>query len=307
MTGPGRAPVTVPATILAALALVSSVIGLLDEGGPGRQVVRTYRGAEVILYGEGLYAADAWLQRSGNRGQDLAIVLVEVPLLLVAVWWYRKRGTVAPAALTGVLAFFTYFYASMVFATAQNRLFPMYVAAAALAGFGLVFVAGRMDVPSIAAALPDRPGRLALVIYLLAVAAALVAAWLPEMLATAITGDIAEAVGPYTSAATEALDLGVVVPVAVIAAIGLLRRKAAGLVLAFVMLVINVCIGILLMAQGVAQLVSGVPMTVGEIVGKMMSFAVLTLVAGGLLVRMAVARSGVPSQLARNQLRGRPS
>jgi hypothetical protein len=172
MTGPGRAPVTVPATILAALALVSSVIGLLDEGGPGRQVVRTYRGAEVILYGEGLYAADAWLQGSGNRGQDLAIVLVEVPLLLVAVWWYRKRGTVAPAALTGVLAFFTYFYASMVFATAQNRLFPMYVAAAALAGFGLVFVAGRMDVPSIAAALPDRPGGLALVIYLLAVAAA---------------------------------------------------------------------------------------------------------------------------------------
>jgi hypothetical protein len=240
MTGPGRAPVTVPATILAALALVSSVIGLLDEGGPGRQVVRTYRGAEVVLYGEGLHAADAWLQGSGNRGHDVAVVLVEVPLLLVAVWWYRKGGTAAPAALTGVLAFFTYFYASMVFATAQNRLFPMYVAAAALAGFGLVFVAGRMDVPSIAAALPDRPGRLALVIYLLAVAAALVAAWLPEMLATAITGDIAEAVGPYTSAATEALDLGVVVPVAVIAAIGLLRGKAAGLVLAFVMLVINV-------------------------------------------------------------------
>jgi hypothetical protein len=34
MTGAGRAPVTIPATILAALALVSSVIGLLAEGGP---------------------------------------------------------------------------------------------------------------------------------------------------------------------------------------------------------------------------------------------------------------------------------
>jgi hypothetical protein len=294
MTDPGRAPVTVPAAILAALALVSSVIGLLAEGGPGRQVIRTYRGAEVVLYGEGLYAADAWLQGSGNRGQDVAVALVEIPLLLVAVWWYRKGGAVAPAALTGVLAFFPYFYASMVFATAQNRLFPMYVAAAALAGFSLVFVAGRMEVAGIAAALPDRPGRLTLVIYLLAVAAALVVAWLPGMLATVISGDIAEAVGPYTSAATEALDLGVVVPVAVIAAIGLLRRKAAGLVLAFVMLVINVCIGILLMAQGVAQLVSGVPMTVGEIVGKMMSFAVLTLVAGGLLGRMAVARFRSP-------------
>ena len=61
LTGAGRAPVTIPAMILAALALVGSVIGLLAEGGPGRQVVRTYRGAEVVLYGEGLYAADAWL------------------------------------------------------------------------------------------------------------------------------------------------------------------------------------------------------------------------------------------------------
>lgn len=307
MTGPGRAPVTIPATILAILALISSVIGLLAEGGPGRQVVRTYRGAEVVLYGEGLYAADAWLQGSGNRGQDLAIVLVEVPLLLVAVWWYRKGGRVAPAALTGVLGLFSYYYASMVFATAQNQLFPMYVAAAALASFSLVFVASRMAVAAEAAAQPDRPGRLALLIYLLAVATALVVAWLPGMLATAISGDIAEAVGLYTSAATEALDLGLVVPVAVIAAIGLLRRKASGRVLAFIMLVINVCIGILLMAQGVAQLVSGVPMTVGEIIGKMMSFAVLTLVAGGLLVRMAVARSRVESDFAANHMEGSTS
>ncbi len=51
----------------------------------------------------------------------------------------------------------------------------------------------------------------------------------------------------------------------------------------------NVCIGVLLMGQGVAQLVSGVPMTAGEVVAKMLTFAVLTLVAGGLLARMARA------------------
>ena len=41
------------------------------------------------------------------------------------------------------------------------------------------------------------------------------------------------------------------------------------------------------MGQGVAQLVSGVPMTPAEIVAKMLTFAVLTLVAGGLLARLA--------------------
>ena len=53
------------------------------------------------------------------------------------------------------------------------------------------------------------------------------------------------------------------------------------------MLVVNVCVGTLLIGQGIAQLVSGVPLTPAQIVAKMLSFAVLTLVAGGLLARMA--------------------
>ncbi len=42
------------------------------------------------------------------------------------------------------LAFFAYFCVSMTFATAENRLFPLYVAAASLAGFALVVVARRI-------------------------------------------------------------------------------------------------------------------------------------------------------------------
>ena len=67
---------------------------------------------------------------------------------------------------------------------------------------------------------------------------------------TAVSGDIAEAVGPYTSAATEALILGLSLPVAVIAAVQLLRQRPLGRVLALIMLVVNVCIGVVLMAQG---------------------------------------------------------
>jgi hypothetical protein len=58
----------------------------------------------------------------------------------------------------------------------------------------------------------------------------------------------------------------------------------------------HVCIGIPLMAQGVAQLVSGVPLTVGEIVTKMLTFAALTLVGSGLLTRMAQVAARNASQ-----------
>ncbi|MGN6576681.1 MAG: hypothetical protein ACTHKG_13425 [Nocardioides sp.] len=290
---PSRIAITA-AHLLAVLAVIGAAIGMLTSGGPGRQEVESVRGATVTLYGEGLYRYDTWLIGAGNRGQDVIMALVEVALLLAAVRWYRRGGDVASAVLTGVLSFFTYFYVSMVFGTAQNRLFPLYVAAAALAGFGLVAVAARLDVRRAAAALPDRPGRRALTAYLLGVAGALTLAWLPGLLANAATGDVAAAVGPYTSEATVALDLGVVVPVVIIAATQLMQRKPLGIVLTLIMLVLNVCIGLLLMGQGVAQLVSGVPMGAGEIVAKMLTFAVLTFVAGGLLLRMAgAARSEV--------------
>jgi hypothetical protein len=47
--------------------------------------------------------------------------------------------------------------------------------------------------------------------------------------------------------------------------------------------VLNVCIGVVLLAQGAAQLVYDVPLTVVEIVAKSLTFLALTLVAGGLL------------------------
>jgi hypothetical protein len=286
--------------VLSALVAASSLIGLLTSGGPGRQVAQTARGATVRLYGEGLYAADTWLIGAGNRGQDLAMLIFELPVLLLVLRWYWRGSPVAPAVLAGVLAFFTYYYFSQVFGVAQNRLFPLYVAGASLAGFALVLVASHLNAYDVAAALPAHPERRVLATYLIAVATALTLAWLPGMITTAVTGNIAEAVGPYTSAATEALDLGLVVPVALIAAVQLLRQRPLGGVLALVILVINVCIGVLLVAQGVAQLVSGVPLTTGEIVTKMLTFAALTLVAGGLLARMA--RAG-----ASNAARGRPA
>jgi hypothetical protein len=93
------------------------------------------------------------------------------------------------------------------------------------------------------------------------------------MATTATIGNIAAKVGPYTSSVTDALDLGLVVPVAVIAALQPLRRTPAGSVLTLVMLVVNVCIGILL----------------GELIAKTLTYAVRTLVTGGLLIRMAWA------------------
>ena len=103
-------------------------------------------------------------------------------------------------------------------------------------------------------------------------------------------GQIPAIVGPYTSSVTHALDLGVIVPVVVLTAVLLRRRTPLGYLMALIVLVLNVAIGLLLMGQGAAQILAGVPMTPGEIVSKMLTFAALTVVAGAVLVVMARTR-----------------
>lgn len=282
------ARVTALVVLLAAAAGASSLAGLLIGGGTGPQVVETARGAEVTLYGKGLYAADSLMVGAGNRGQDIAILVVEIGLLLAALAWYRRGSVVGSVVLAGVLSFFGYYYVSMVFAVAQNELFGLYAVAMGAALFALVLVLAEVVPRAEELRLPPRPGRRALEAYLAFVALALTAAWLPGLLSVSLGGGIAEHVGPYTSSGTEALDLGIVVPVVVVAGVLLHRDQPLGRLLTLLMLVLNVCIGVLLMSQGIAQLVLDVPLTVGEIVVKMATFAVLTFVAGGLLLRMGL-------------------
>ena len=119
------------------------------------------------------------------------MLIFELPVLLLVLRWYRHGSAVAPAVLAGVLAFFTYYYVSQVFGIAQNRLFPLYVAAAGLAGFSLVLVALRLNADKVAAAMPAHPGRRVLAAYLIAVAAAATLAWLPGIAAlTLVAGGL---------------------------------------------------------------------------------------------------------------------
>ena len=64
---------------LAVLEVAAALGGVLSGGGDGTRTVTTTRGVEVVLLGDGLYAWDSWLVGAGNRGQDLVMLLVEVP------------------------------------------------------------------------------------------------------------------------------------------------------------------------------------------------------------------------------------
>ena len=282
VAGPTRV-LTRLCTFLAAGAAVAAAVGLFSGGGPGQHTVTSLRGDPVTLYGVGLFRHDTFLVGAGNRGQDAVVLFLAVPLLLVAIGLQRGGGTRARLLLTGGTAYFLYYYASMVTATAHNRLFPLYVALFSASMFAFVTAVSGLDPRLVAREFPDRPSPGVLAGYLWMVAALLTLVWLPPTLAPLFTGETPELVATYTTMPTWALDLGVIVPTAALAAVLLRRGRPLGQLLAAVVLLLNVTIGATLMGQSAAQLIAGVPLTTGEIVGMVLSFAALTVVATGLL------------------------
>ncbi len=281
-----RRAVIVLGAIVAVLAAVAAAVGLFAGGGPGASTVSSARGQPTDLYGVGLYRFDSVLIGTGNRGTDAVTLFLEVPALVLALRAYRRRSLRGTVALIGVLGWMLYYYASMSLYTAYNRLFPVYVVVFAAALFALPLAFSSVDADRFARAFPDRPSRTTLVGYLGALAFALTLAWAPAMIGTLLTGGVPARLGTYSTEVTWALDLGVVVPAVAVTAVLLRRGAALGPLAATAMLSLNVALGLALVGQGVAQLLADVPMTAGERVGAMASFAVMTVVAGVLLTRL---------------------
>ena len=98
---------------------------------------------------------------------------------------------------------------------------------------------------------------------------------LPALLAGQIPAELAT----YTTLATYALDVGLIVPAAFVAADLLARRAPLGYLLGAMMTILNVTIGLMLIGQGAAQLLAKVPLPIGAILGFMVWFAISTAVA----------------------------
>jgi hypothetical protein len=281
-----RRSVVVLGVIVAVLAAVAAAVGLFAGGGPGAAAVTSVRGQATDLYGVGLYRFDSVLLGVGNRGTDAVTLFLEVPVLVLALRAYLRRSVRGTVVLIGVLGWLLYYYASMSLYTAFNRLFPVYVVVFAATLFALPLAFTSVDADRFARAFPARPTRTVLVGYLAALAFALTLAWAPAMIGSALTGDVPARLGTYSTEVTWALDLGLVVPAVAVTAVLLRRGAALGPLAATAMLSLNVALGLALVGQGVAQLLADVPMTVGERVGAMASFAIMTVVAGVLLSRL---------------------
>ncbi|HET8522554.1 MAG TPA: hypothetical protein VFL82_04925, partial [Thermomicrobiales bacterium] len=249
-----------------------------------------------------LYRHDTLFVGALNRGTDVAVLLVAIPLLLVATIWYRRGAVRGELLLAGALAYVLYVYASAALgATAYNELFLVYVALFAASFFALVRLLVGVDLVTLPHRLsPDAPWR-RVAIFMVACGVITTGVWLGMgLLPAVIEGTAPDHLDSYSTMVTDALDLGVITPATFVVGTLLFRRSPLGFLLAVPLLGILTILAPTFVAQTISQRVAGISFSLGEVIGPIAGFGLLGMLAIWLLISLLRSVSEYDPDQSRN-------
>ncbi len=266
-----------------ALALVAALAGLWPGTGAPYPIT-SFRGEQVTINARGLYRWDTVSSAAQMQANDLVTLILGLPLLAISTWLSLRGSLRGRLLLAGTLSFILYTYITMCFGAAYNQLFLVYVALFSLSLFAFVLVMMSFDIPSLPARFSDKLPRGWIAGLLFFAAAFLTLAWLGRIAATFAPGAI-PALDNTTSMFIQAMDLGVIVPVCVLAGVLLLRCQPWGYLLASVGVMKFITMGIAVSLMGLNMARVGAPVSAVELV----IFPLITLL--NLAMAIALLRS----------------
>lgn len=194
------------------------------------------------------------------QGQDL-VTLAALPALVVALLAAGRGSTRGMLAWIGLLGYVLYTYAGAAVAYYLNHFVLIYVALFSLSVFALVAATSSIDVAALQRRFDATVPRGPVVAFLLLTALMLAALALGEIIRFLVTGMIPSTI-TRAGASTwypYALDLGLVVPLALLAARWLWRRLPWGYLLAGCILIKAAAMGPALLAMSWFSVRAGLP------------------------------------------------
>ncbi len=270
------------AMVTAASAVLYAGAGLFWNGGGGPFTFTSIHGQAVEIFGQGLYQFDSTFKAPILQGTDAVTLFICVPALLIALSLYARGSLRGGLFLTSMLVYFLYNSASLAFGASFNPMLPAYIVCFSASFFGLALAIRNIYLPGVASRTGDGVPRKWIALFLFLAGLSLVV-WLVDIFAALASGGIPPKLGHYTTEATYALDLGIILPAAWAAAILVLRRDPLGTLLACILITLNATIGLAVAAQSIVQALNGVILTPREYAAYAAPFIILSLFAFWLL------------------------
>jgi len=214
-----------------------AAVGVFGRGEAATQTIVTVRGERVELVTDGIYAYNAERLVAEGVAWDLFTLFGAVPGLLIAAVGLHRGSLRARLIALGLLAYFFYQYFMYATAWAFGPLFVPFVAVYAASLAIGVWVGSTIRATEVAARCTDRFPLRGMAFFSFIVATVLVSMWTARIVA-ALRGDLeAGMLLGQTTMVVQALDLGLIVPLALFTGVLALKRRPLGYVLAAVLAV----------------------------------------------------------------------
>jgi hypothetical protein len=217
--------------VIALLTAIAAGAGLFLRGDGSFVPVTSVRGEHYEMATTGVYAYNAERVVAEGIGWDVFTLLFAVPALLLALWALARGSLRGRLFALGILAYLFYQYLMYAMTWAFGPLFLVFVAIYALSLTAIAWIVSTIPV----AELPERFGasfpRRGMAVLSFLFAALLVVMWLGRIL-PALSGKIQGVLDGQTTFVVQALDLGLIVPLALFTGVTAWRGSAVGYLLA---------------------------------------------------------------------------
>jgi len=271
------------------LVLAATVAGLFYTTPEARFEHTTARGQRAVYQGSGLYRYDPVVVVREGKIWDAINLFLGLPLFAASVIGTLKDSLRGKLLLGGML--FYYFYVYLMYATmmAFNPFFLVYVAIFALSLVGFLLNTGGIAISELAARFSPRFPRVVFVVFALVLSTALLLLWSARIVPIMKSGRFPEELAGIGTLETQALDLGLVVPLALGSAILLWRRSPWGYFLTslsitfgFMMFItIPAWIVVPLLQDGKVNLLEAIPFFILCVIGLVLVVLFFGNVRGG--------------------------
>lgn len=237
------------AVMVALLAAVAAGLGVFARGDGSYETVTSVRGVTYAMTTDGVYAYNAQRVVSEGVGWDIFTLFVAVPVMLAAAAFVAGGSFRGRLFALGLFGYFFYQYLEYAMTWAFGPLFPMFILIFGASVVGLVWLGASVAGDRIADGFGEHfPGRPFAVVSIL-MAVLLVVMWTGRI-AAGLAGDL-ETAGLHgeTTLVVQALDLGAVVPTALLISALAWRRTAVGYVVASVYVVTSIAMSAAIVAM----------------------------------------------------------
>lgn len=221
--------VTILITTIVLLSGVATVTGILSSHGVGNYTYETIRQKTVTIYGKGIYkhmSADLAIQ---GIAQDVVTLCIGIPLLLIALFGFRRGSVRSRFLLAGATGYFfvTYlFYSAMAM---YNELFLVYVTLLALSFFSLFNLLTSFKPETVSEYFSTKTPANFTGGFLIFNAVAIALMWLGRVVPPLLDGTIyPNDLQHYTTLIVQGFDLGLLLPISFISGLLLKRKKPMG-------------------------------------------------------------------------------